>query len=109
MPKRKTKSLPSAARPDAELTFFRLAEFFQALADPTRLQVLAALRERPRCVHDLTEELGLQQSTLSHQLRILRDRALVKAKREGRHKYYELIDSHILDLLQAAGDHINHL
>ncbi len=84
-----------------------LAEFFRVLGDPTRLRILRALRNGPVCVHELWEALDLEQSTVSHQLRVLKGARLVKYRREGRHVYYELADSHVVDILDRGVEHVS--
>lgn len=84
------------------------SELFGALADPTRLRIVAALVERELCVGDLAAALSLSQSAVSHQLRVLRDRGLVRARREGRLSYYALDDEHVTGLFGQALDHVRH-
>lgn len=85
-----------------------LAEMFKTLGDPTRLRLLQALADHERCVHELTENLELEQSAVSHQLRKLRDRGLVEARKEGRHVYYRLSDAHVRTLLEVGLEHAAH-
>jgi ArsR family transcriptional regulator len=75
------------------------ADFCSALADSTRLILLYALAENPRNVTELTEELGLPQPTVSRHLKILRDRGLVTATRQGMSVQYALGDHRIVDAL----------
>lgn len=75
------------------------ADFCSALADSTRLVLLYALAENPRNVSELTEELGLPQPTISRHLKILRDRGLVTANRQGMTVQYALGDHRIVDAL----------
>jgi ArsR family transcriptional regulator len=89
-------------------TAHRLAEIFQALSDPTRLRLIAALVEHELCVHTLTEVLGVSQSAVSHQLRLMRQLHLVRFRKEGRHVYYTLDDDHIRDLFHQGLLHIKH-
>lgn len=85
-----------------------LAATFQALADPTRLQLLSRLLGGEQCVHELAADLLVSQSAVSHQLRLLRDRQLVRTRRAGRHMYYRLDDDHVRDLLGRAIAHLEH-
>jgi len=87
----------------------QLAEMFKMLADPTRLRIITALAEGEVCVHELAEALNLSQSAVSHQLRLLRQQGLVRARRAGRHVYYRLDDEHVYHLLQQALEHVEHL
>jgi DNA-binding transcriptional ArsR family regulator len=85
------------------------ARFFKGLADPNRLRLLAALGRGELCVHELTAVVRMEQSAVSHQLRALREFALVTSRREGRHIYYALADRHVRDLLEAGVAHAAHL
>jgi ArsR family transcriptional regulator len=77
----------------------------KGFADGTRLRILCLLRGRELCVHDVVEALGMSQSAVSHQLRVLRDSRLVIDRREGRHVYYRLADSHVREMLENALTH----
>ena len=85
-----------------------LAETFQALADPTRVRIISALMEDELCVYDLAELVGMSQSAVSHQLRILRSLGLVKFRKEGRNVNYSLDDDHIRDLFERGLEHYKH-
>ncbi|HCC53687.1 MAG TPA: transcriptional regulator [Desulfobulbaceae bacterium] len=93
-----------AALPPAELD--RLSQFFKAFADPTRLKILQALHLEEMCVCDLAAFLGVSESAVSHQLRLLRQMALVTNRREGPVLYYRLADAHVSQLILLALDHI---
>lgn len=83
-----------------------LAEVFGVLADSTRLKIIATLMDGEVCVCDIAERLGLRQSTVSHQLRLLRNLRLVSHRKEGRTVYYQLSDEHVGTLLQQTLDHL---
>lgn len=85
-----------------------VADLFIALADPTRIRLVAALAERELCVCDLAATLGLSESAVSHQLRLLRSRGLVRARRDGRLVYYALDDDHVGGLYRQALEHVVH-
>lgn len=89
-------------------TASRLAQIFSALADPTRLRLISALSGRELCVCDLAVVLGMSQSAVSHQLRLLRNLNLVKYRKEGRVVYYALDDAHIQELYERGLEHISH-
>jgi ArsR family transcriptional regulator len=91
-----------------ERTAVQLASTFQALADPTRVRMVSALMPGELCVADLAGLLGMTQSAISHQLRILRALHIVRARREGRVVYYTLEDEHIRDLFNRGLEHIHH-
>lgn len=86
----------------------RLAATFKALADPTRVRIVSILTETELCVCDLAATLGMTQSAVSHQLRLMRDIRLVKSRKEGRMVYYSLDDEHIRDLFQRGLEHVEH-
>ena len=95
------KSLP-------DRTVERLNRLFSALADPTRIRILNALMvTKELCVCDLAVIADLSVSAVSHQLRLLRDRDLVSARRDGRMVYYSLADDHVSTLMHAGIDHAN--
>ena len=85
-----------------------MTEIFSALADPTRLRIVAALASSELCVCDLAATVGLSQSAVSHQLRVLRDRGLVRSRKEGRRAFYRLDDDHVSTLYRQAHDHAQH-
>jgi ArsR family transcriptional regulator, lead/cadmium/zinc/bismuth-responsive transcriptional repressor len=85
-----------------------LAGFFSVLSDPTRLQVLYALLSAPGgelCVCDLAAGLGRDDTTISHQLRVLRTQRIVAMRKVGRVVYYRLIDEHIRRVLALGLTH----
>ncbi len=90
------------------LTATRLAEFFQALGDPTRVRILSALSVGELCVCDLAATLGMSQSAISHQLRLLRQLRLVRRRKEGQMVYYTLDDDHVSRLFREGMDHVRH-
>lgn len=85
----------------------RLARTFKALGDRTRLKIITALRNQEMCVCDLAAYTCLSESAVSHQLRRLKDLALVKPRREGQIVYYRLDDDHVAGLLDIALSHVN--
>jgi len=84
----------------------RLADVMFALSTPSRVLILGCLLEGPRSVGDLTSILGMEQSSVSHQLRVLREHTLVRAERVGRQRLYGLYDEHVVALLRAGLDHV---
>lgn len=97
-----------AARLDAE-TAAAVAETLQALVAPSRLLILSQLRQGPATVSELTAALGMEQSAISHQLRLLRMMGMVTATRRGRSISYALFDNHVSELLDQAVYHAEHL
>ena len=90
----------------AEREIDRLAQTYKALGDPTRLKIVTALEGGEMCVCDLAAFLGLSESAVSHQLRRLKDLALVKHRREGQVLYYSLDDDHVAALLKVGLEHV---
>ena len=84
----------------------RLAQTFQALSDPTRVRIIAALSHTELCVYDLATLLGMTHSAISHQLGLLRELKLIKPRKVGRLVYYTLDDDHIHDLFHRGLEHV---
>ncbi|MBW2610336.1 MAG: helix-turn-helix transcriptional regulator [Deltaproteobacteria bacterium] len=84
----------------------RLSLIYKAMADPSRLKIAMALKGGEICVCDLAALLGLTDSAVSHQIRRLKDLALVKNRRDGQVLYYSLDDEHVADLLRVGLEHI---
>lgn len=82
-----------------------VAEIFKLLSDPTRVRILDALSHGERCVCDLASLVGISESAMSHQLRLLRTARLVRARRDGRQAFYDLDDHHVIGLLRDARKH----
>jgi DNA-binding transcriptional ArsR family regulator len=83
-----------------------LAEVFKVLGDQTRIKILSLLAaEEELCVCDIAEALEMGQSAISHQLRLLRDRGLVGARRDGQRMFYRLADEHVEELLRIGLQH----
>ena len=84
----------------------RLALVFKLLGEPSRLKILMALRGGEMCVCDLAALLGISESAVSHQIRRLRDLALVKSRREGQILYYSLDDHQVDELIRVGLEHV---
>ena len=91
--------------PDDEY-LYDLSELFRIFGDSTRIKILFALFEEELCVGDIAAILNLSQSSVSHQLRILKDNKLVKFRRDGKSIYYSLDDDHVRSILQLGMDHV---
>lgn len=89
-------------------TLFIVSQTFKALADPTRIRILHLLKQRECSVNKIAYELHLLQSTVSHQLRFLKNLRLVKFRREGTTLYYSIDDEHIIKLLDETINHALH-
>ncbi|MGN1144871.1 MAG: ArsR/SmtB family transcription factor [Acetatifactor sp.] len=83
-----------------------LADFFKVFGDPTRLKIMYVLLCSEMCVYDIATLLGMSQSAISHQLRVLKQMDLVKNRREGKTIFYAPADSHIVTILSQGLDHI---
>jgi len=83
-----------------------LAETFKVLGDTTRVRILDALSRAELCVHELAERVGISESAVSHQLRLLRGMRLVRPRRDGRLVYYALDDQHIVGLFAQGLEHV---
>jgi ArsR family transcriptional regulator, lead/cadmium/zinc/bismuth-responsive transcriptional repressor len=88
-------------------TVHALADTFRILGDPTRVRIVAALVGGQLCVHEIAELVGISESAVSHQLRLMRSMRLVRGRREGRCVYYTLDDQHIVDLFQQGLRHVS--
>ena len=89
-----------------EETLYRTAELFKVFGDPTRIRILYALSEKELCVQDIADELSMTQSAISHQLRILKQTALVKFRRDGKTIYYSLADDHVSTIMKQGLEHV---
>ena len=89
-----------------EDTIITMAESFKALADPTRLRILALLFDHARSVGDLADHLAVSQSAVSHQLRLLRTLDIVRYRKDGREVFYSLADDHVRDVLMRTLEHV---
>ena len=89
-----------------ETQLLRLADLFKVFGDGTRIRILYVLLEAEVCVCDLANLLGMTQSAVSHQLRILKQAMLIKARRDGKTVFYSLADDHVKTILGMAKDHL---
>jgi len=83
-----------------------LASLFKAMGDPNRLRILWALQNQEMCVCDLAKFIGVTESAISHQLRLLRQLHLVANRRDGLILYYRLDDEHVSKLIHLALEHL---
>ena len=90
----------------ADETLYRLADLYKVFGDPTRIRILYALSGGELCVCDIAELLGMTQSAIPHQLRVLKQSALVKFRRDGKTVYYSLADTHVATILAQGLDHV---
>lgn len=95
----------SGDMPDDEI-LYDVADLFKVFGDCTRIKILYALFECEMCVCDIAELLGMTQSAISHQLRVLKQARLVKYRREGKTVFYALADSHIKTIFDQGLEHV---
>ena len=88
-------------------TLDKTATFFKILSDPTRLKIICALDNNEMCVCDIAAVLGMNQSAISHQLRILKQSRLVKFRRDGKSVFYSLADAHVRTMIAQGMEHIS--
>ncbi len=91
--------------PDIEY-LFELADLFKVFGDSTRLRIMVLISDSELAVNDIAEALSMEQSTISHQLRVLRQNKLVRARRDGKQMYYSLDDDHVKKIIEMGMDHI---
>lgn len=91
-----------------EPTAGQLASLFEALSDPTRVRILSALMDGEVNVGDLVQQIGLSKSAISHQLRGLKDKRLIRSRKAGRLVYVAIDDDHVTELFQRGLDHALH-
>ncbi|MFZ0371490.1 MAG: metalloregulator ArsR/SmtB family transcription factor [Halobacillus sp.] len=91
-----------------EETLFVVSQTFKALSDPTRIRILHLLCEQEMSVNQIADTLELRQSTVSHQLRFLKNLRLVKYRRAGTTLFYSHDDEHVINVLQQTINHALH-
>ncbi|MBE5743000.1 MAG: helix-turn-helix transcriptional regulator [Clostridiales bacterium] len=91
----------------SEEVIYDIAELFKVFGDSTRTKILTALFESEMCVCDIGRLLGMTKSAISHQLRILRQSKLVKARKCGKEVFYSLSDDHVKTIFKMAIEHVN--
>ena len=91
--------------PDLDM-LFELADLFKVFGDSTRLRIIYAISDEELSVLSIAETLGMEQSTISHQLRVLRNNKLVRVRREGKQIYYTLDDDHVKKIIEMGIDHL---
>lgn len=91
--------------PDDEV-LYDLAELFRVFGDTTRIKILYALFESELCVSDIAQAVGLSQSAVSHQLRVLKASKLVKFRRDGKTVFYSLDDDHVRTMIALGMEHV---
>ena len=87
-------------------TLYDLAEIFKIFGDTTRIKILYALFEAELCVGDIAQLLGLTQTAVSHQLRVLKANKLVKGRKDGKIVFYSLTDDHVRSIIDQGMEHV---
>ncbi len=90
----------------AEELLYDLAELFKVFGDSTRIRILYVLFESEMCVCDIAEVLGMTQSAISHQLRVLKQNRLVRFRRDGKSIIYSLADDHVRGIINQGFEHV---
>lgn len=90
-----------------EESLYDLAELFKVFGDSTRIKILYALFEAEMCVGDIAQLLGMSQTAVSHQLRVLRTSKLVKGRKDGKIVFYALADDHVRTMIDQGMEHVN--
>lgn len=91
----------------AEEVVEKLSDVFKVFGDATRIKILWALFDNEICVYDIAQRLGMTQSAISHQLRVLKQARLVKARRDGKNTFYSLDDEHVKRIIEQVMIHIS--
>lgn len=86
---------------------YTLSEFFKVFGDVTRLKIISTLLNGEMSVNELSANLHMEQSAISHQLRILRQQNLVQLKKEGKQTFYAIKDQHVAQIFKIGMDHIS--
>ena len=86
----------------------QISRIFKLLSDKTRLKILLALEQGERNVTSIAESVHMEQSAVSHQLKMLKDNRMVRSRKEGKTVFYKLDDDHVFDILEQTLEHIRH-
>ena len=99
------KDIKDIPMPDEDI-MYDLAELYKVFGDSTRGKILYVLFESEMCVQDISNIIGMTQSAVSHQLRVLKNSKLVKYRRDGKTIYYSLADGHVRSIMNQGLEHI---
>lgn len=91
-----------------DMMFNKVSVFFKIVGDDTRLKILYALDNNEMCVCDIANLLNMTKSSISHQLKLLKDHGLVKSRKDGKEVYYMLDDEHVKSVVEVACTHVIH-
>ncbi|MCD8026410.1 MAG: metalloregulator ArsR/SmtB family transcription factor [Clostridiales bacterium] len=99
------ESAKAAEMPDLEV-LFELADLFKVFGDSTRIRIMFVISDNEMSVLSIAQALNMEQSTISHQLRVLRQNKLVRVRRDGKQIYYSLDDDHVKKIIEMGLDHV---
>ena len=85
------------------------ADLFKVVGDETRMKILVSISNEELCVNDIADKVNMTKSAVSHQLKLLKDKRLVRGRRDGKNVYYSLDDVHVKAILDIAFTHITHM
>lgn len=91
---------------DNENLLFELGDFFKTFGDSTRIRIVHSLIEGEKCVCDIASALGMSDSAISHQLRVLRQSKIARTRREGKQIFYSIDDSHVELIFNTGLEHV---
>lgn len=100
-----TTASMNSQMPDLEI-LFDLADLFKVFGDSTRIRIMFTISDNEMSVLNIAEALNMEQSTISHQLRVLRQNKLVRVRRDGKQIYYSLDDDHVKKIIEMGLDHV---
>ena len=84
----------------------KMSVFFKTISDKTRLKILLVLKNGPKNVGEISEEVDISQSAISHQLKILKFAKLISSIKQGKHVYYEYLDDHVYQIIDQTIEHM---
>ena len=90
----------------SDIELIDLSNFFSVLGDFTRIKILNVISKEELCVYDITSLMNITQSAVSHQLKILKEAKLVKARRQGKEIFYSLADEHVITIINQGIEHL---
>lgn len=90
----------------AEEIVYDIADLFKVFSDSTRIRILVALFDGELCVGEIAQKLGMSQTAISHQLRVLKQNHLIKYRRQGKSMIYSLADDHVKTIIDSATEHV---
>jgi len=88
--------------------FSKMADFYKIMGDETRMKIIYALMQNELCVNDIANVVSMSKSSVSHQLRKLREYGVLKNRRDGKEVYYSLDDDHVVEIFSTSLSHIQH-